>query len=336
MKSIEALPPGLYGMQILEITGGRRQAGLRRGIHRAPAGGHRRAPEPLQRADEKPFEAVAGISEFNQRAYELFAQPLVQASANEYGAKLGRDLHPLRAQRCVGLRREPLAVVVGPGRRVGACATPDRQPRSGLAQERAHGLRIAECIARLLPRPARRHERGRVLPRIRQPVLALPGRPRGAQRPAHRARPPIRANCPSWPRRSPRSSKAATRRRVARVCALLARRGEPLPLSRVQLKHELVEEYKDLLPDIPWELARRIRGEQEIIVRYEPSRRSRRCRRCSRTRPTAARLLALLERLRRRSTRAGALAYAGAGCDAGAHSRRARRASRPGRLAASA
>jgi len=46
--------------------------------------------------------------------------------------------------------------------------------------------------------------------------------------------------------------------------------GEPLPLARVQLKHELVEAYKDLLPDIPWETARRIRGEQEIIVRYEP------------------------------------------------------------------
>jgi len=59
---------------------------------------------------------------------------------------------------------------------------------------------------------------------------------------------------------------------LARVFALLARRGEPLPLSRVQLKHELVGDYKELLPDIAWDLARRIRGEQEIIVRYEAER----------------------------------------------------------------
>ena len=34
----------------------------------------------------EPFEAVAAVSEFNQRAYELFAQPLVQASADEFTA----------------------------------------------------------------------------------------------------------------------------------------------------------------------------------------------------------------------------------------------------------
>ena len=51
---------------------------------------------------------------------------------------------------------------------------------------------------------------------------------------------------------------------------LLARRGEPLPLSRLQLKQELIEDYRELLPDVPAEQQRRIRGEQEIIVLYEP------------------------------------------------------------------
>ena len=41
----------------------------------------------FERADEKPFEAVAAVSEFNQRAYELFAQPLVQAMSNELRAQ---------------------------------------------------------------------------------------------------------------------------------------------------------------------------------------------------------------------------------------------------------
>ena len=53
----------------------------------------------FKRVDEKPFEAAKVVSEFNQRAYELFGRPLVKALANEYGAKLSREFHPLRFQR---------------------------------------------------------------------------------------------------------------------------------------------------------------------------------------------------------------------------------------------
>jgi hypothetical protein len=59
---------------------------------------------------------------------------------------------------------------------------------------------------------------------------------------------------------------------ITRVAALLARRGEPLPLARFALKKELAEEYGDLLPKLAPEAWRRIRGEQEIIVRYEPDK----------------------------------------------------------------
>ena len=56
------------------------------------------------------------------------------------------------------------------------------------------------------------------------------------------------------------------------MASLLARRGEPLPLARIALKMELVEEYGDLLPKLAPDEWRRIRGEQDIIVRYEPAR----------------------------------------------------------------
>jgi hypothetical protein len=59
---------------------------------------------------------------------------------------------------------------------------------------------------------------------------------------------------------------------LARVGALLARRGAPLPLARIALKQELAAEYRDLLPDIAPDAWRRIRGEQDIIVRYAPDR----------------------------------------------------------------
>jgi hypothetical protein len=59
---------------------------------------------------------------------------------------------------------------------------------------------------------------------------------------------------------------------LARVGSLLARRGAPLPLARLAVKQELAAEYRDLLPDLTPEAWRRIRGEQDIIVRYEPDK----------------------------------------------------------------
>jgi hypothetical protein len=57
---------------------------------------------------------------------------------------------------------------------------------------------------------------------------------------------------------------------LARVACLLARKGEPLLLSKLQVKQVLMGEYRDLLPALPQDQWRRVRGEQEIIVRYEP------------------------------------------------------------------
>ena len=59
---------------------------------------------------------------------------------------------------------------------------------------------------------------------------------------------------------------------LARVGFLMAHKDEPLPLSRLQLAHDLLEEYRDFLPDLPLDEARRIGGEQEIIARYEPEK----------------------------------------------------------------
>jgi hypothetical protein len=59
---------------------------------------------------------------------------------------------------------------------------------------------------------------------------------------------------------------------VARVAALLARHDEPMPLERLHLKQELMEDYRSLLPETSRHEQRRIRGEQDIVVRYEPDR----------------------------------------------------------------
>ena len=59
---------------------------------------------------------------------------------------------------------------------------------------------------------------------------------------------------------------------VARVGALLARRGQPMLLSWLQARRTIAADYADLLPAVPPDQWRRIRGEQEIIVRYEPEK----------------------------------------------------------------
>lgn len=49
---------------------------------------------------------------------------------------------------------------------------------------------------------------------------------------------------------------------LTRAGYLLASHGEPLPLARLEVKAALLEDYRDLLPELPPEEARRIRGEQ--------------------------------------------------------------------------
>ncbi len=99
MESIEALPAGLYGMQILESRGadGRVQYDVQFVERRLEEVTERL--NRFKRTDEKPFDAVEEVSEFNQRAYELFARPFVQAMSSEPAAKLGRAFHRIRFQR---------------------------------------------------------------------------------------------------------------------------------------------------------------------------------------------------------------------------------------------
>jgi len=98
LKQIQQLPPGLYGMDIKERPG-------RRGATAYDVTIVERTLEDLRkmqkydRVDEKPFEAVAALSELTERAYELLARPLVRQLSPEWLAKVRRDFHPLRVQR---------------------------------------------------------------------------------------------------------------------------------------------------------------------------------------------------------------------------------------------
>jgi hypothetical protein len=84
---------------------------------------------------------------------------------------------------------------------------------------------------------------------------------------------------------------------VARVASLLARRGRTIPLSWLELRAEMLSDYRDLLPDLPRDQARRIRGEQEIIVQFEPEQAIETLPRLLKDPADRERLLTLLDRL---------------------------------------
>ena len=176
LKSIETLPPGLYAMAINERKGRDGRSSTKcefseRRLEEIVARLNR-----FERADEKPFEAVAAISEFNQRAYELFMQPLIQSTSNEFTAKLRRQFHPLRFQRWALSDLNPWLGWLGPAAEV------VKAQRAGVGDDNAAQKveKVAvdgdQRVAGVLPRHARCRERGGFLPDLRQRVLALCGR----------------------------------------------------------------------------------------------------------------------------------------------------------------
>jgi len=129
MKSIEALPPGLYGMEIEERKG---PEGVTYEVHFV----ERRLEEVVlrlnrfERVDERAFEAVEGVSDFNQHAYELFAAAH-RPGADERAWRHARTPFPSPEGPALGnIPSEPVARVARAGRRgrQGGAARPRKGP----------------------------------------------------------------------------------------------------------------------------------------------------------------------------------------------------------------
>jgi hypothetical protein len=270
LKSVETLRPGIYAMAIHE----RKDADGRvsydvdfteRTLEEITARLNR-----FERADEKPFEAVKVMSEFNQRAYELFAQPLVQSMSNEYTAKLGRQFHPLRFQRWalsdfnpwLGWLK-PAAEAVRAQRKVSSKNNAVLKVEKASSKAIGASLEYCRAVRDAASEAMFFHTYGNVF------SLYVADKAEADARIA----PVLEAReLPFVAEALASIEQGGYPEALARVAAMLARSGEPLPLSSLQLKQELMADYADLLPSTPSDEWRRIRGEQEIIVRYEPER----------------------------------------------------------------
>ncbi|MCC7215594.1 MAG: DUF3141 domain-containing protein [Burkholderiales bacterium] len=126
LKYIHQLPPGLYGMHIEEHV-------QKDGEVTYEVTLKERKVEDLRtlgkndRVDEKPFQAVAALSELSERAYSLLVRPFVQDLTPEWLAKALRDFHPLRVQYWALSDKNPL---LWPLPHLAAMARSGRRPRS--------------------------------------------------------------------------------------------------------------------------------------------------------------------------------------------------------------
>ncbi|WP_460902920.1 DUF3141 domain-containing protein [Paraburkholderia jirisanensis] len=272
LEAIEAMPPGLYGMEIAERknTNGHTEYDVSfREYRLEDITAHFNR---FKRVDEVPFKAVEQVSGFNQRAYELFAQPFVQAWSNETSAALLRQFHPLRAQRWMFSDMNPWLAWLGPAANAVRAARGEAEHVSPMREAEHRG---AEMISASLDfyRALRDAATESIFFGIYGNLFSAYAADKEPAHEGHEVHAPLAGD----PRELPfvKEALAAVEQggyaeAVARIACLLARHGEPLPLARLALRKELAHEYADYLPVLEYDAWRRMRGEQEIIVRYAP------------------------------------------------------------------
>ncbi|MGF6660774.1 hypothetical protein QF000_002419 [Paraburkholderia atlantica] len=269
LEAIETLAPGLYAMLIDEVNGddGKIAYEVTFVEHRLEEIAQHF--NRFKREDEKPFEAVAELSEFNQRAYEMFAQPWVQWTSNEVTARLLREIHPLRSQRWAWSDLNPWLAWLRPAANA---VKASRQHAADIGPWRELEHRGSEMISASLD--YYRAMRDAVAESTFFGVYTNPFLLHFADRYRERN---AAASTVTDPRELPFVKEALASieqggydEAVARAAFLLGRSGEPLPLARLATQRELIEAYAEYLPSLPADQWRRIRGEQELIATYEP------------------------------------------------------------------
>ena len=265
LQWIEALPPGLYGMQIAERKDDRGQPAYDVSFVELRLEDVVKRLNRMERDDEKAFEAVNAVSEYNQRAYELFVRPPVQALASEEGGRLQRIFHPLRWQRWAASDLNPWTWWLAPAAQAAKAQRqavgpnhPGRQAEAFVSALTSAALDTHRALRDAVSEATFFHFYGNLY------AFCF-----GDARPDE-ARPADPRELDFVKDALSRIAQGGYAEALARVAFLMAHEDQPLPLPRLHLAHELLEDYRDLLPELPLHEVRRICGEQEVIARHEP------------------------------------------------------------------
>ena len=146
LKYIQALPPGLYGMQIHEHARADGEITYDVTLHERSLEDLKRL-QKFDRVDEKPFEAVAAFSELTERAYELLVRPVIREAIPAWYARMLRELHPLRVQQWIWSDRNPMMAGVAAA---AAIARAHRQPRAADNAGRRAEQVVSETVSATL------------------------------------------------------------------------------------------------------------------------------------------------------------------------------------------
>ena len=160
LKYIQQLPPGLYGMDIEEHAGDDGEVNydvtlVERKVEDL------RTLQKYDRVDEKPFQAVAAMSELLERAYSLLVRPYVR-DATPGVVRQGAARLPSAARAVLGaVGQEPddVAAVARRQRRARAAAPArgrQRQREARGARVRVHQRRRSTCTATCATRSRKR------------------------------------------------------------------------------------------------------------------------------------------------------------------------------------
>src|SRR5690242_12676196 len=127
---IETLPPGLWEMVIEDKQPGMSHTELVPGRYLVHF--ERRTLDDLRalestREDERPFEAVARVSEITEGLYRTFMAPWIRPWVTEASAEVLRNLHPNRLQHTLWSDRNPWMAVV---KQLAEIVRRDRRPVS--------------------------------------------------------------------------------------------------------------------------------------------------------------------------------------------------------------
>jgi pimeloyl-ACP methyl ester carboxylesterase len=261
LKTIELLPPGLYGMNILESKGkdGHPQYGVEFIEHRLED--IMKRINRFKRADERPFKAVAEISEFNQRAYDLYISPLVKSLSTPHTAMMGRLFHPMRLQRWAISDINPWLAWLGP---MAAQVKEQRQPMGDGLPLRQVERMYSELVSASLDyyRDVRDAASEAMFFQTYGSMI-----PPGDELLAERRSDPKEGEL-----RTDEAAEGGYAEAISRAGYLLSAKGKPLPLAQLELKKNLTGKLGHLLPKLTPDQMRVIRGRQEVICRRSPER----------------------------------------------------------------
>jgi pimeloyl-ACP methyl ester carboxylesterase len=270
LGSIEALPPGLYAMQITETKGRDGSVGYEVSFEERQLEDITARLNRFERKDEEAFQAVARVAELNQKAYELYAQPVVQAVSTEATAELGRRLNPMRLEQGAASDRNPFLAWVGPAaeavkstRRPVAADSPLKQLERAGSEMISASLDYYRDVRDAISEAQFFQTFGVMFPAFHPGFFRATAAAAGEPAVEGRDLPVVREALAAI-------EEGGYAEALARAACLLARKGEPFPLARIELKAKMAEEYRDLLPELASDQWHRIRGRQEIICRYEP------------------------------------------------------------------